>query len=235
MGSGKPKDELIEEKSKKAQPKKEEKKDPREAMLKRKVIEGVRGIVRVAESDCDGSKKLENALLRVRGIGFATAKAVVHISGFDPNTLLGRLTDEDVLKLENIIRNPEKFGIPVSMLNRRNDPVTGETKHLVSSELAFIKKSDIDTMKKIRCYKGIRHELGLPVRGQRTRASFRTGMVAGVSKVKAGPATVPGKPGAAPAPGAAPVVGAKPALGAKAPAAPGAKAAPTPAKKEEKK
>ena len=62
--------------------------------------------------------------------------------------------------------------------------MTGEDQHLVSSKLKFAVKSDIDFMRKIRSYKGIRHELGLPVRGQRTRTSFRGGKAVGVSKSK---------------------------------------------------
>jgi hypothetical protein len=82
------------------------------------------------------------------------------------------------------MKNPLKYGIPRYMLNRRIDPVTGEDMHLISSQLRFIVKSDIDAMRKMRSYKGIRHELGLPVRGQRTRTSFRGGRAVGVAKKK---------------------------------------------------
>ena len=45
---------------------------------------------------------------------------------------------------------------------------------------------DIDKLKKIRCYRGVRHMQGLPVRGQRTRSSFRkSGKTVGVSREKA--------------------------------------------------
>jgi len=130
------------------------------------------------------------------------------------------------------------------MLNRRIDPSTGESKHLVSSELSLAIRSDIDFMKKIRCYKGIRHELGLPVRGQRTKSSFRTGMIVGVTKAKLKPGAVaPATPGA-PVPTAptavtkpgAPVAG-KPAAPTPTAALATKPAAPekAPAKKEEKK
>ena len=214
----------------------------KERMLasKKKMIEGVKGIVRFAETDLDGTKKLANALLKVKGVGWATALAFTNAAGLDRNVLAGTLTDEQLAKLEQVVLNPTNFGIPAHLIDRRADPVEGGAKHIVSSVLAITKKTDIDSMKKIHSYKGVRHELGLPVRGQRTRTSFRTGMVVGVQKAKLGAAAKPAVPGAAPAPGAPAATGAAPAAGAKlgAPAA-GAKptAAPAPAapKKEEKK
>jgi len=150
----------------------------------KKVIEGVRGIVRVAEVDLDGNKKLRNSLIRVKGIGKTLASAVVISSGLDSNAFLGSLNEEQIKKLEDVMRNPLNYGIPRHMINRRMDPVTGEDMHLVSSQLKFTVKSDIDAMRKMRCYKGVRHELGLPVRGQRTRTSFRGGRAVGVAKKK---------------------------------------------------
>lgn len=178
MGIRKPKEETTEEKKKAKEAKK---KKPAER-LKKKLIEGIRGIVRVAEVDLDGQKKIRHALLKVKGIGQSLAKAIPVAAGLNPDLLLGSLTEEQVEKLENIIKNPIKYGIPEHMVNRKKDLVTGESHHLVSSELSFAVKSNIDFMKKIHCYKGVRHELGLPVRGQRTRSSFRTGMMVGVAK-----------------------------------------------------
>ncbi len=83
------------------------------------------------------------------------------------------------------MRNPGNYNIPSHMFNRRSDPQTGENKHLIGSELRFAIKSDVDLLRKTRSYKGIRHELGLPVRGQRTRSSFRKGAIVGVIKKKA--------------------------------------------------
>ena len=89
---------------------------------------------------------------------------------------------------------------------------------MTSSELTFAVKSDIDSMKKMRCYKGIRHELGQPVRGQRTRSSFRTGGIVGVVKKKQVPGAAPVAPAAGAKPAAtptAPATAAKPASEAK--------------------
>ena len=186
MGARKPKPEEKEEAKEKSKEKKTEK--------RKKLIEGIRGIVRISEIDLDGSKRVRNAILGIKGIGKSLANGIVTASGLDSEALLGSLTEEQVHKLEDVMKNPSNYGIPYHMLNRRADPSTRENRHLVSSELKLAVKSDIDFMRKIRCYKGIRHELGLPVRGQRTRSSFRTGMIVGVAKVKQ-------RPGGAPAAG----------------------------------
>jgi len=216
------KDDAAEKKADKSK----DKKMPEKKIVKS--IEGVRGMVRLANMNLDGTKKVRNAIMGINGIGQSLSGSIVTVSGVDPNVMLGTLTDEQVGKLEDAMRNPSKYGIPSHMLNRRSDPATGEDKHLISSDLSFNVRGDIDFMKKIRCYKGIRHELGQPVRGQRTRSTFRTGVQMGVSKVKA-------KPGAAPAPAAGAAPAAKPAAGAAAPAAKAAPAAAAPAKTEAKK
>lgn len=238
MGARKAKEEQkIEEATKKVDKSKEKKPEK-----KMKSIEGVRGVVRLSEMNLDGTRKVRNAVLGIKGIGKSLANSIVMISGIDPDVLLGSLTDEQVQKLEDAIKNPSKYGVPYHMLNRRLDPSTGENRHLVSSELSFTVRGDIDFMKKIRCYKGVRHELGLPVRGQRTKSSFRTGMIVGVTKSKLKPGAVaPAAPGA-PAPAAKPGE-VKPAVptapAGKVPATPAAKgASPTktaaPAKTEKK-
>ncbi len=237
MGLVKITDEKEKQERKKEKEDKEKAKKTKEAP-KKKMIEGVRGIVRVAEADLDGTKKVRNSILRVKGIGKSLAPAILKVAGIDPEALLGSLSEERIEKLEEVLRNPSNFGIPPVMLNRPKEQFTGETRHLIASDLTMAIKSDIDFMKKIRSYKGVRHELGLPVRGQRTRSSFRTGMIVGVARKAARlAARAPeAKPGAPAAPGApAPAAPAK-AEAAK-PGAPGKPAAPAKpeAKKEEKK
>jgi small subunit ribosomal protein S13 len=68
------------------------------------------------------------------------------------------------------------------MLNRRFDPSTGKNLHLIGADLELAVKEDIETMKRTKSWKGIRHALGLKVRGQRTRTTGRTGMTVGVSR-----------------------------------------------------
>lgn len=72
--------------------------------------------------------------------------------------------------------------VPAWMVNRPVDVYTGVPKHLYGSDLALAKEDDINLMKKMRCYRGIRHENGLKVRGQCTKSTGRFGKIVGVSK-----------------------------------------------------
>ena len=141
-----------------------------------------RHIVRVAGTDLDGSRKLEYGLTRIKGLGINLSKAVVKKSNFSKDLRVGDLTDADVQKVEDVLRNPRKYDIPDWLLNRRKDLETGEDLHLIGPDLTLRIKTDIDDMKQIRSWKGTRHSLGLKVRGQRTKTSARTGRAVGVKK-----------------------------------------------------
>jgi len=140
--------------------------------------------LRISKTDIDGTASLEFALQAIKGIGKAMAKAIVRVAELDGKMKAGYLTDEDVKKIEDILRDPAKHGIPSWMFNRKRDPYSGEDKHLIESDWILAVQQDIATMKRIRCYRGIRHELGLPCRGQRTKSTFRRGPTVGVSKKK---------------------------------------------------
>lgn len=143
-------------------------------------------IVRLAETNIDGSKPVMAALRSVKGISFMMSNIISLKSGFG-NRKLADLSDGELKNLEEIIVNPDKHGIPAWMLNRRSDPRTGNDSHLSVSNLDFTNKMDIDKMKKFKSYRGVRHINHLPVRGQRTRGSFRrSGKTVGVSKKKRG-------------------------------------------------
>ncbi len=71
------------------------------------------------------------------------------------------------------------------MVNRQKDPYSGDNIHLVGPDLELMNREDINLQKKLKSYTGVRHALGLPVRGQRTRTSFRKGTTIGVSRKKA--------------------------------------------------
>ena len=109
--------------------------------------------------------------------------------------MIGHISDEDSAKLVDILAELSN-NLPEWMLNRQKDWESGDDLHLVSTELELIQRDDINRMRMIRCYKGIRHEGGHKVRGQRTRSSFREkGKTIGVRRAKEQPA----KAGAAPA------------------------------------
>jgi small subunit ribosomal protein S13 len=141
-----------------------------------------RVLVRVAGTDLDGEKPLRSALEKIKGISYAMSKAVCEAGGFDPNSKLGSLSEGEIKKLEAVIREPANFGIPPWVLNRRWDPATGTYVHLTGSDLDVAKKFDIQKEIDLKTYRGTRHMLGQPVRGQRTRSSFRTGRIVGVVK-----------------------------------------------------
>lgn len=132
----------------------------------------------------DGNDNLEYGLTNIKGIGQRFAQAVVKTANMDPNERIGALSENEIELLEDIITNPVDHGIPSWMVNRRKDIRTGEDKHVLGNELEITVKRDIDRMKRIKCYKGIRHQLGLKVRGQRTKSTGRHGLVIGVQRKK---------------------------------------------------
>ncbi|MFB6089095.1 MAG: 30S ribosomal protein S13 [Candidatus Aenigmatarchaeota archaeon] len=142
----------------------------------------IQGIVRMVDTDLDGNKNILNALRKVNGISFTVSKVICKEAGVDSDAKAGSLSDDMIDKIENIIKNPMDFDIPRFILNRRNDPDTGEDQHLVSGDLEIQHRQDIESMKKLGSYRGIRHRKGLPVRGQKTRSSFRGKSSVGVSK-----------------------------------------------------
>jgi small subunit ribosomal protein S13 len=152
------------------------------------MAEQVKGIVRISEVDVKGETPLFTSLNRIKGVGGALANAVCRVHNLDCNRKIGTLTDAEIKKIEETLKNPAKFGIPSWMLNRRKDLETGEDRHLVGSDLKFMQEQDIKKMIRIKAYKGVRHMFGLPARGQRTRSSFRKGRTVGVVRKKMMPA-----------------------------------------------
>lgn len=143
-------------------------------------------IVRISNTDIDGNKPISHALTKIKGIGFMYANALCNISKIDKTKKVGNLTDSEIKKIEDILKDPLKYKFPLWMLNRRKDYDSGEDKHLITSEVSFATDNDIKMMRMIKCYKGVRHSLGLPVRGQKTRSNFRKnkGNVMGVKRAK---------------------------------------------------
>lgn len=141
-----------------------------------------RHLIRIANTDLDGNKALMFALNKVKGVGLPLANAICKAAGIEKMKKTGELSDEEAKRLDEIIGQPSKFGIPSWMLNRRKDPETGEDRHLNTNELAFVRGNDIKFLRRIKAYRGMRHALGLPVRGQQTRSNFRRnkGKVTGV-------------------------------------------------------
>ena len=129
--------------------------------------------IRIANTDLDGNKSIQRALTKVKGISFQFSNAICSVLKIDPTDKTGYLPDESVKRIEDLLKDPLKFNLPNWLFNRRKDYETGNDKHILTSDLDFIKDNDIKRMKKIKCYKGMRHAKGLPVRGQKTKSNFR--------------------------------------------------------------
>jgi len=147
-----------------------------------------RNLVRMIGTSLEGDRLVENGLTQIKGVGRRLAQAVVRVAGIDPNIRIGMLTEDECDKIEAIIKSPEKYGIPGWMTNRQRDLRTGENRHLSGTEIDLMLKMDIDRLKRTKSWKGIRHQLHLKVRGQRTRCTGRRGLTVGYYRKKKGKA-----------------------------------------------
>jgi small subunit ribosomal protein S13 len=143
--------------------------------------EEIKHIVRVANTDLEGKKSVQYSLTGIKGINRRSARIISDISGVDPAATMGYLEDAQIETLNKTVDDIESI-LPVWMLNRRKDYLSGEDKHIVATDVLLIKREDLNSMKKTRSYKGIRHERGHKVRGQRTKSTGRRGLVVGVKR-----------------------------------------------------
>jgi len=127
-------------------------------------------VIRILAKDIEGKMKVYAGLTKIKGVSWSLSNAVCKILKIDKNKKMGSLTDAEIKKMSDFIKNPE---VAEYLLNRRSDFATGENKHLSGSDLELQKEFDIKRLKKIKSYKGYRHMAGLPLRGQRTRSNFR--------------------------------------------------------------
>ena len=134
-------------------------------------------VVRILSRDIEGRMKVYPALTKIKGISWSIANAVCKILNIDKARKIGSLTDDEIKKLSEFMKNPK---IPKHINNRRFDFETGKDKHIIGTELELQHDLDIKRLKKIRSYRGYRHLLGLPLRGQRTKGHFRKNRKRGV-------------------------------------------------------
>jgi len=144
-------------------------------------------------ADVEGTLKTVYALTAIKGISLSLANAILKKAGINPDLRVGFLTEIDIAKIEGIIKEPAKYGLPTWLFNRRKDVETGKDEHLISADLVLRNKLDIDQAKEIRSWRGYRHAYSLKVRGQHTKTTGRAGKALGVKKK-----TLLQKPGAAP-------------------------------------
>lgn len=109
-------------------------------------------MARIAGVDLPKDKRIEIGLTYVYGIGRASAKKIIEMTGINPDIRVKDLSDEDEAKIRDCID--------------KNFTVEGDMRRRVAL--------DIKSLTEIGSYRGYRHKRGLPVRGQRTKTNART-------------------------------------------------------------
>ena len=148
-----------------------------------------RHIVRIIGNDIPGARKAIVGLTQIKGIGYSFATAILDSLKINTNTNIGFLSESDVQSIEKLITNPVAGNFPLWFLNRRKDIETGKNLHLLTSDIPFTLRNDIERERTTSSWRGYRHMYGLKVRGQCTRTTGRKGGAVGVAKAgKAAPA-----------------------------------------------
>lgn len=140
-------------------------------------------IVRIVNSDLDGTKPTIIAIQGVKGVGARVADVICRRAQVDRNAKIGNLPDSKIEEMERLITTYSEY-VPTWAVNRQHDIESGADLHIVGIDLEVLRKDDINRMKMVRSYKGVRHETGQKVRGQRTRSNGRTGLTLGVMRQK---------------------------------------------------
>lgn len=143
----------------------------------------IKYFVRIENTDLDGTKSVRIALTGLAGIGMHTSSVISNLADVDPQATLGLLEEEPVDRIRAAIAS-YKENVPTWMLNRQKDVYTGEAQQLLGQDLRMAIEEDVNRMRKIRSYRGIRHDTGQKVRGQRTKSTGRTGTIVGVRRKK---------------------------------------------------
>jgi small subunit ribosomal protein S13 len=107
---------------------------------------------RVAGVDIPADKRTDIALTYIYGIGGASAEHICEVLGVEPDKKSGDLSEDELSRIGAYI----------------------DKNFVVEGELRRLESANINRLRKINCYRGIRHRKGLPVRGQRTRTNART-------------------------------------------------------------
>lgn len=109
-------------------------------------------MARIAGIDLPNEKRVEIGLTYIYGIGRSTSNEILKKTGINPDTRVRDLTDDEVNSLRDLIDKEYK--------------VEGDVRREISL--------NIKRLMEIGCYRGRRHKMGLPVRGQRTKTNART-------------------------------------------------------------
>lgn len=109
-------------------------------------------MARIAGVDLPREKRVEIGLTYIYGIGRSKSQEILGKTGINPDTRVRDLTDEEVAKLRDVI----------------------DKEYVVEGDVRREVSLNIKRLMEIGCYRGRRHKMGLPVRGQRTKTNART-------------------------------------------------------------
>lgn len=146
-------------------------------------------IVRILSKDIEGKMSVYAGLTKIKGISWSFSNAICKAMNLDKKRKIGSLTDKELEKISEFAKNPS---VPKYILNREKDFDTGEDRHLIGADLDLKKEFDIKRLRKIKSYRGLRHMLKLPLRGQRTKGNFRKNRAKGVGIKKKKKSAPPG-------------------------------------------
>ena len=109
-------------------------------------------MIRIAGVNLPDEKRIEVSLTYIYGVGLSTSRKILSGLNMNPDTRAKELSPEDANKLRDAI----------------------EKKYRVEGELRHQVKMNIKRLREVGCYRGTRHQRGLPTRGQRTKTNTRT-------------------------------------------------------------
>ena len=109
-------------------------------------------MARIAGVDLPKNERIEIGLTRIFGIGRSLSRKILSETGVDPNVRVKSLKDEDIVKIRTVIDRDYK----------------------VEGDLRRENSMNVKRLTDIGSYRGIRHRIGLPLRGQRTKTNART-------------------------------------------------------------
>jgi small subunit ribosomal protein S13 len=107
---------------------------------------------RIIGIDIPNDKRLEISLRYLYGIGPSLSREIIEKLGLDPDLKAGKLSDEDVARINGLL----------------------QAEYVVEGDLRRQIQNNIKRLMAIHSYRGLRHKVGLPVRGQRTKTNSRT-------------------------------------------------------------
>ena len=140
--------------------------------MARKQQQRSQSVVRILNTDIDGNKHTLYGLTDIHGVSVSMANAILHHASIPKTKRIADLDEKEIEKLEELFEKASEI-LPAWLLNRRKDFETGQDQHLYSADLTFSKEKDVRRLRKLKSYRGFRHQAGAPMRGQRTRSNFR--------------------------------------------------------------